>query len=45
MSVDVIEIANAGCTSEIQAWLTAHSTATIERIVVSGSYWYIFYTE
>lgn len=45
MLIAHVELINSSDPSPLQDWIDAHSTAVIERIVVSGFHFYIFYTE
>jgi hypothetical protein len=43
MTVISIPIVEVGSTSEINTWLSSNSDKVIDRVLLIGSYWYIFY--
>lgn len=45
MTVVHIELTDCDNIQPIQDWLDNNSTVTIDRILVSGFHFYIFYTE
>lgn len=43
MTVVSIAVETVGSVTEINAWLAANGDKTIERVLLMGSHWYIFY--